>query len=206
MAVSYALAQRLDMGLAVQLARKSDVDVPVDQDIALVGRVRSGDRGAFDEVVRKYQRPLYYLALRYLKNEADAADVGQRTFVRVFKSIGRFRGDSSFRTWIYRIAINLSLNHIRDNKRERASEIDDAALTTEAVGVAGLVGRQRTQRLREAIDELPPKQRMVLELRIYDELPFREVGQLADCTENAAKVNFHHAMRRLRSIMSGEEQ
>jgi len=180
--------------------------VPVDQDIALVGRVRSGDRGAFDEVVRKYQRPLYYLALRYLKNEADAADVGQRTFVRVFKSIGRFRGDSSFRTWIYRIAINLSLNHIRDNKRERASEIDDAALTTEAVGVAGLVGRQRTQRLREAIDELPPKQRMVLELRIYDELPFREVGQLADCTENAAKVNFHHAMRRLRSIMSGEEQ
>ena len=144
----------------------------------------------------------------YPRNEAGdrVGPVELGAVVRVFKSIGRFRGDSSFRTWIYRIAINLSLNHIRDNKRERASEIDDAALTTEAVGVAGLVGRQRTQRLREAIDELPPKQRMVLELRIYDELPFREVGQLADCTENAAKVNFHHAMRRLRSIMSGEEQ
>lgn len=200
--MSYALAQRLEMGFPAQPAQ----DMPVDPDIALVDRVRSGDRRAFDTVVRKYQRPLYYLALRYLKNEADAADVSQRTFVRVFKSVGRFRGESSFRTWIYRIAINLSLNHIRDNKRERASEIDDAALTTEAVGVTGIVGRERAARLRAAIEQLPPKQRMVLELRIYDELPFREVGALAGCTENAAKVNFHHAMRRLRSMLAGREQ
>jgi RNA polymerase sigma-70 factor (ECF subfamily) len=196
--VSYALA--------VPLAQLRVKAVPVDPDIALVERVRHGERRAFDQLVRHYQRPLYYLALRYLKNEADAADIAQKTFVRVFKSIGRFRGDSSFRTWIYRIAINLSLNHIRDNKREKASEIDEAALTTNAVGVDGIVGRQRSARLREAIEELPPKQRMVLELRIYDELPFREVGELADCSENAAKVNFHHAMRRLRSIMAGDER
>ncbi len=204
--MSYALAQRLETGFPVQLARQPTQDMPVDPDIALVDRVRSGDRRAFDAAVHKYQRPLYYLALRYVKNEADAADITQRTFVRVFKSLGRFRGESSFRTWMYRIAINLSLNHIRDNKRERPSEIDDAALTTEAVGVDEMVGRERAARLRAAIEELPPKQRMVLELRIYDDLPFREVGQLAGCTENAAKVNFHHAMRRLRSMMAGEEQ
>ncbi len=203
--MSYALAQRLETGFPIQLARPPAQDMPVDPDIALVDRVRGGDRCAFDAVVRKYQRPLYYLALRYLKNEADAADITQRTFVRVFKSLGRFRGESAFRTWIYRIAINLSLNHLRDNKREKASEIDDAALTTNAIGVDGLVGRERSARLRAAIEELPPKQRMVLELRIYDELPFREVGELASCSENAAKVNFHHAMRRLRSLMTGDE-
>lgn len=171
------------------------------RDAALVERFRSGDQRAFDQLVQLYQQSIYYLALRYLKNEADAADLTQKTFVRVFKSIAQFRGDASFRTWIYRIAINLSLNHIRDNKREQAAEIRDDALTTDALGASRMIRGQESQMLRDAIDELPPKQRMVLELRIYDELSFREVAELASCSENAAKVNFHHAVKRLRVIM-----
>jgi len=199
--VRYALAERLDMGVRFRASEATERDV--DPDAALVARLRGGDRRAFDELVRRYQRPLYHLALRYLRNEADAADTTQRAFVRVFKSIGRFRGEASFRTWIYRIAINLALNHIRDHRRERATEISDDALTTDAIGADRMASAQDSMRLRAAIEHLPPKQRMVIELRVYDELPFREVGELCDCTENAAKVNFHHAMRRLRQLMDG---
>jgi RNA polymerase sigma-70 factor (ECF subfamily) len=203
--VGCALAERFDSGILMRMARESAEDAPSDPDAALVERICCGDGRAFETVVRRYQRPLYYLALRYVRNEADAADVTQRAFVRVHKSIRSFRGAASFRTWIYRIAINLSLNHLRDRKRERPSEIADDALTTSAVGINGLVADERRARLREAIDTLPPKQKLVIELRIYDELTFREVAELADCTENAAKVNFHHGMQRLRSLLAGDE-
>jgi RNA polymerase sigma-70 factor (ECF subfamily) len=172
-----------------------------DQDTALIDRFRAGERAAFDQLVRRYQRPIFYVALRYLRNEADAKDVTQRAFVRAYGALHKFRGSSSFRTWLYRIAINLSLNHIRDNRRERPGEIPDDALTVDATGPERLIASARSRMLRNAIDRLPPKQRMVLELRIYDELSFREVAELASCTENAAKVNFHHAVKRLKQEM-----
>ena len=176
------------------------------EDAELVARFRAGDRRAFDRIVERYQRPLFYLALRYIKNDADAADLTQRTFVRVFKSIEGFRGSSSFRTWIYRITINLCLNHIRDHRREHVAEIRDDALTTAPLGATRIIREDEAQELRAAIEELPPKQRMVLELRIYDELSFREVAALAKCSENAAKVNFHHAVKRLREIIDSNRQ
>jgi RNA polymerase sigma-70 factor (ECF subfamily) len=178
---------------------------PIDPDQGLIERFRAGERPAFDALVRRYQQPIYYLALRYLKNEADASDATQQTFVKVFKSLQRFRGASTFRTWIYRIAINLCLNHLRDKRREQPSEIAEDALTTTPTGPQRLIDDEQTKRLREAISELPPKQRMVLELRIYDELKFREVAELINCSENAAKVNFHHAVTRLRVLLEKPE-
>ena len=154
--------------------------------------------------MRRYQRPLYYLALRYVRVEADAKDLAQRTFIKVLGALPGFRADSSFRTWLYRIAINLCLNHLRDRKREEVrAELGEALPAPAAGGELALLDRERGARLREAIAELPPKQRMVLELRIYDELPFREVAELAGCSENSAKVNFHHAVKRLRSLLHG---
>lgn len=185
-----------------QSGRSQGAPADAEVDAALVERFRSGDRRAFDEIVQRHQQSIYYLALRYLKNDADAADATQKTFVRVFKSIDRFRGAASFRTWIYRIAINLCLNHIRDHRREYVTDIRDDALTTAPLGASRIIREDEARLLRDAIDELPPKQRMVLELRIYDELSFREVAELANCSENAAKVNFHHAVKRLRAILS----
>lgn len=171
---------------------------------ALVERFRDGDRRAFNELVRAYQKPVYYMALRYVKNDADAADVTQKAFVRAYKSIDGFRGESSFKTWILRITINLSLNHIRDNRRERATDIDDLrddALTRQPTGAHRVIRSEESLALRDAIQMLPKKQRMVLELRIYDELPFREVAKLVGCSENAAKVNFHHAVKKLHELV-----
>ena len=105
------------------------------------------------------------------------------------------------RSWLYRIAINLALNHVRDHARERSQEIEEHRLTTTATGPQRIIADEDAARLRAAIAELPPKQRMVLELRVFDDLSFREVAELADCTENAAKVNFHYAVKRLKEIL-----
>lgn len=171
-----------------------------------IAKLRSRDPRAFDALVSRYQRPLYYLALRYVRNEADAADVTQRAFVRVFERIHAFRGASSLRTWIYRIAINLSLNHIRDHKRESTTDRADDLGVVAPVGARQLAKVQRSRQLRAAVATLAPKQKLVIELRIYDELPFREIAQLAECTENAAKVNFHHGMLKLKALLAGESE
>lgn len=189
-----ALAEPLDLAAAAEPA-----DDVRDPDAELVERFRAGDHRAFETLVRRHQRSIYLLALRYVRRDADAADVTQRAFVRVFQSIGRFRGNASLRTWVYRIAINLSLNHLRDHRREHPGEIADDALTTEPTGLARMLRAESSSRLRAAIETLPPKQRLVLELRIYDELPFRDVAEIAECSENAAKVNFHHAVKTLRA-------
>ncbi len=205
--MSVALAIPLDVRkLAEPRGRSEDRDAAAaavaERDAALIARYRTGDRSAFDELVRRYQRPLYYLALRYVRVEADAKDVAQRALVKAYSALAGFRADSSFRTWLYRIAINLCLNHLRDRKREEMRpEVGEALAAPPSGGDRALIERERGALLRDAIAELPPKQRMVLELRVYDELPFREVAELAGCSENSAKVNFHHAVKRLRAII-----
>ncbi len=175
--------------------------IAVDEDADLVDRFRAGDRAAFDTLVRKYQRSIYYLTLRYVKDPDDAKDMAQRAFVRAFEALGGFRGGSSFRTWLYRIAVNLSLNHLRDHARHQPGGVPEDALTSDAIGANRVTSAEDRARLRGAIDLLPPKQRLVLELRVFEELPFRDVAAIADCTENAAKVNFHLAVKRLREAM-----
>jgi RNA polymerase sigma-70 factor (ECF subfamily) len=174
-----------------------------DPDLPLVQRFREGERRAFDELVRRHQRAVWRLARRYVRNDADAADVTQQAFVRAFRGLGSFRGAATFRSWLYRIAINLALNHVRDRGREEPRDIPDDAVTESATGAQRIIDDEEQAALRAAVDELPPKQRMVLELRIYEDLSFREVAELADCTENAAKVNFHYAVKRLRQLLGG---
>jgi RNA polymerase sigma-70 factor (ECF subfamily) len=174
----------------------------IDPDLALVERFRAGERRAFDELVRRHERSIWRVARRYVKNDADAADVAQQTFVRAFRALDGFRGAASLRSWLYRIAINLSINHVRDHRREQPTEISEAALTARPTGPQRIIDDEDAARLRAAVAELPPKQRMVLELRVFDELSFREVAELADCTENAAKVNFHYAVKRLKELLT----
>jgi RNA polymerase sigma-70 factor, ECF subfamily len=195
------LALRMDwLGAGVGVS-----DEPVDVDAALVARARKGDRPAFEALVRRHQRGLWRPVRRYLRTDADASDVTQQAFVRAYRALDGFRGDASVRSWLYRIGINLALNLVRDRARARPAELDPEAITVGAVGASGLLAAEQAAALREAIATLPPKQKMVLELRVYDELSFREVAALCDCTENAAKVSFHFAVKRLRSVLGEGE-
>jgi RNA polymerase sigma-70 factor (ECF subfamily) len=167
-----------------------------DEDERLIADFKSGDMASFDLLVKKYQRRIYYLALRYVKNEADAQDVAQRAFVQAFQRVRSLRRDASFRTWVYKIAVNLSINALRDSQRR--SRPPPLEIEPEAVS---MTVAEDGANLRRALERLPPKQRMVVELRVFEDLSFKEVGRIVDSSEDSAKVNYHHALKRLRSIM-----
>jgi RNA polymerase sigma-70 factor, ECF subfamily len=171
-------------------------------DEELVRQARAGSKPAFEALVRRYQKPLYFLCLRYVHEHDAAADLAQRTFIRVLEKLEDLREDNTFRSWLFRIGANLSLNHIRDHARFVAEE---AAAGEEPAGPpvadAQLEAAEMSASLRAAVAQLPTKQRMTLELRVYEELPFKEIAAALDTTEGAAKVNFHYAVRRLRELL-----
>lgn len=189
------------MALAQPMPTAAASESAEHEDDRLVERFRGGDRDAFDALVRRHQRTVFAIARRYVRDDAEAKDLTQRAFVRAFQGLAGLRGAGAFRTWLYRIVANLALNHLRDHARLRPTEGVDVAV--EPVGAGRMAAAEEQARLRAAVDKLPPRQRLVLELRIYDELPFRDVAEVAGCSENAAKVNFHHAVKRLRELLGG---
>ena len=188
--------------LAARLPLLSSAPVVSDDpDREYAERFQNGDRSAFDQIVRRHQKGMWHLVRRYVKRDADASDVTQLAFVRAFRGLASFRGAASVRSWLYRIAINCALSWLRDHRHEEPTEIADDVLTDANPAPARLLGNEQGRELRAAIEQLPPKQRLVLELRVFDDLSFKEVAELADCTENTAKVNFHYAVKRLRDIL-----
>lgn len=177
-----------------------------DPDRELAERFRDGDRAAFDQLVRRHQKGMWRLIRRYVKSDADAADVTQLAFVRAFRGLAGFRGTATVRSWLYRIAINCALSWLRDHRREQPAEIGEDALTADHAAPARLSARDDRAQLRAAIAQLPPKQKLVLELRVFDDLSFKEVADLAECSQNTAKVNFHYAVKRLRDILGADHE
>ncbi len=171
-----------------------------------VAQARRGDEAAFAALIRLHQRSVYGLALRMTGNHADADDLAQRTFLRAWDGLSSFEERSSLKTWLLTICTNLCRNHHRD--RRRFVEVGEGRpeLSTEAVGASSLEARQVREKLREAIATLPPRQRCTVELRVYQDLPFREVALALETTENAAKVNFHFAVKALRDRLAGLRQ
>jgi RNA polymerase sigma-70 factor (ECF subfamily) len=173
-----------------------------DPDGDAIARFRAGDRAAFDELVRKYERSIVNLVRRYVAIEEDAKDVAQRTFVRVIERIDSFRSRSSFRTWLYRIAVNLALDHARGDRNDSAVPLDDDVAFTSSLGTEKLVAAEVWRKVSARLAELPPRQRLVVELRVFHDLSFEEIGAIVDSSEDAAKSNYHHGVKRLRSILS----
>jgi RNA polymerase sigma-70 factor, ECF subfamily len=171
-------------------------------DDQLVERVKKGDTQAFEELVLRYQKGIYFFVLRMLKNPSDAEDAVQKIFLLAYKNIGGFRFDSTFKTWIYRIGINQSLNFFRQNKNREFTSIENLPLADlQADQEEDLAEKEKITALRKAVEKLPYKQRMVVTLRINQELSFEEIGEVLNIRTNSAKVNFHHALEKLKGWM-----
>lgn len=181
--------------------RPSDA-TPDGDDAILVERARAGSRPAFEALVRRHQKPLYFLCLRYVRDHDAASDLAQRTFIKALEKMDELRDAQIFRSWLYRIGANLALNHLRDNARF----VDDEPPAGEEPAVpqaeTQLEAAEDALAVRRAVAELPTKQRMTLELRVYEELPFKDIAVALEISEGAAKVNFHYAVRRLRVLMA----
>jgi RNA polymerase sigma-70 factor (ECF subfamily) len=173
----------------------------VKDDENLVALCKAGDREAFSELVGKYQKQVYYLALRFLGDSDEAWDISQEVFLRAYRGIEKFRGGSTFKTWLYTIANNLIKNYYRSMSRRSTVPLENREIPIEGDEMENILNKEISEILRNTIKELPYKQRMALTLRVYDGLSHREIGEVLGISEGSVKVNFHHALNSLRKRM-----
>jgi RNA polymerase sigma-70 factor, ECF subfamily len=163
-------------------------------------RLRRGDRDAFAEVFQRHREAIRAALASYAKTDDEIEDLLQETFLRALRAIDSFRGESSIFTWLYRIAVNAALNRARSRNRERTVSVEQVDLITNALGTGRMAAREARRRLAAALERLPPKQRTVVELRLVHEMPFRAIASLAECSEESARANFRHAVKKLREL------
>ena len=172
-------------------------------DAELVARAKSGDADALHELVSRHHAAVFRTVLGMLRDEDAAADATQEAFVKALRAFQRFRGDSSFKTWIVAIAVNEAKGWARKVGRRRETVMEDPdELQGKEQGAADrVVLDDEVGRVRKALETLPDKQRMAVSLRIFEGLSFKEVATLIDSTEGAARVNYHHGIKRLRELL-----
>ena len=180
-----------------------EVDFTAADEATLIAAFHAGRVEAFDEIVTRHRKQIYQLCYRFVRNHEDASDLAQDVFVRAFKGLQRFKGDSSLTTWLYRIGVNACLNRVAA-KRPIEAPID-AAERVDATAVDPLqavLQHERAAAVREAIAKLPPKQRATLVLRIYQECSHEQIAAALGGTVGAAKANLFHALGNLRRALS----
>jgi RNA polymerase sigma-70 factor (ECF subfamily) len=178
---------------------------PREAERAVIEACKRGEREAFDQLVVRYQREIYRLCYRYVNNHEDANDLTQEVFLRAWRAIGRFRGQSAFSTWLYRIGVNACLN-FRAARRPPTQELPET-IADSGVGAAERVeSAQQARRVREAVGRLPEKQRATLILKIYHDLTHREVAQVLGSTVGTVKANLFHGLGNLRKLMAEERE
>ncbi len=184
---------------------------PVD---SLIRAAQRGDQDAFEQLVRTYDQNVLRLAMNLLRSPEDARDVYQEAFLRVYRNIHSFRFDCSFHTWLYRIVTNICLDQLRKRKvrkeesgvvetpggsidRMESFEEDSAEADPERV----MWNRQLRSRIEGALGDLTPRERMVFELRHYQGLRLRKIGEMLGTTEEAAKNCLFRATQKMRGVL-----
>ena len=166
------------------------------RDRELVKRFQNGDEEAFDELVKRHYTSTLGLLSRLSGNSMDGDDLCQEVFIRVYRGLKRFKSQSQFSTWLYRISVNVANSH---HRKEKVRKLFFSGHEPENLPeVEPAEPRELDPEMWDAIQQLPQKQKMVLTLRIFQELRFKEVAAILDMTENSAKVNYHHAIKRLK--------
>ena len=179
-------------------------------DAELVRLARAGDRGAFQELVERYQRKIYAVLLGMLHDPDAAWETSQETFLKALRSLDQFKGESSFYTWLYRIAVNLAIDYQRREGRKPLLGLTDEVVEAQQ----GLqddmrrddpfrrVGnRQIGERVRAAIDQLTPEHRAVILLREVEGLSYEEISRVMECAKGTVMSRLHYARKRLQELL-----
>jgi RNA polymerase sigma-70 factor (ECF subfamily) len=185
------------------VARGSDHEeagVADQGDEGAVQAFQKGDRAAFDLLVRKYQAQVYRVCYRFTGNHHDANDLAQDIFLRAFRGLDRFRSASRFSTWLYRIAVNCCLNWA-DSPKLHYAELPEH-LPDPLPGVVETISKKELSSVvRAAVAQLPEKQRLTVILRVYHDMPYREIAAVLGCPVGTSKANFYFAIQSLRKAM-----
>jgi RNA polymerase sigma-70 factor (ECF subfamily) len=182
------------------------------EDDDLVERARTGDRAAFQQLFQKYHRRAYAVALGVLKRPDDAMDVVQDAFIKVHKNIGSFQGASSFYTWLYRIVMNLAIDHIR--RTRKVVEWGDDVSVHDAAGDGALVPkledahpgrtverRELSEKIRQALDALPEYHRAVILLREVEGMSYEEMAEVLHVPKGTIMSRLFHARRKMQELL-----
>ena len=170
-------------------------------EMTLVEQAKQGNQQSFGELVRKYQMQLYSVALRMLRNDADAQDVVQETFFRAFRALSKFRGESSFGTWLTRITVNLSSRMLRSKPFEVPLENSLAGPSL----VREIEKRDLASRVREAVNRLPELYRTVIILHHMEGYSYQEVSDILKCPLGTVMSRLHVAKKLLKNELPQEE-
>ena len=187
------------------------------EDLALVTAVKAGDKRAFKVLMQRYQRKVYAVAYGFLRNQEDALDVVQESFIKVHRYIGKFEGNSSFYTWLYRIVANLCIDHLRKAKRHRDVEFDDGLRHDGADDVGGeflphlahfgdpsdMLRRKEIMTAVEAsLDHLSDKHRAVIVMRELQGMSYEEMAQAMKCSKGTIMSRLFHARRNMQKLLT----
>jgi RNA polymerase sigma-70 factor (ECF subfamily) len=170
-------------------------------DFKLIDEFIEGDRKAFNTLAERYKRKIYMTAYRILGNHEDADDITQEVIIKMYNNLNNFRKESSIFTWLYKITTNLSLNELKRKKLKNFFSLDTiegylAEEKTSSVEVR-ISDRELSKQIQDAINKLPPKQRVVFTLRFYEELPYEEISKILGTSVGALKANYFHAFNKM---------
>ena len=183
---------------------------PVHDDLHLIRSFQAGDESAFEELVRRYQRQVANIIYLTMGDRADIEDLSQEAFLRVYKSLNRFEFDSSFYSWLYRIVVNLCIDEFRRRKIRRTLSLDffsedrlekeqkSADLNT---GLDEVLGNEKKNVVRQALDKLSPDHKTALILREYSDLSYADIADVLKITPQAVKSRIFRARAELRELL-----
>ena len=174
-----------------------------DQELLLSFKEPATRERAFTSIIKKYQEKLYWHIRRMIIDHDDTNDVLQNMFIKVWKGLENFREDSQLYTWLYRIATNESLTFLSQQKKRNSVSLGDVenGLSNKLKSDTHFDANKLEWKLQLGIQQLPEKQRLVFNLRYYDEMPYEEMSRVLDTSEGALKASYHHAAKKIEEFI-----
>ena len=171
-----------------------------DVDAELVERYLTGDTAAFDEIMVRHERQIYRICYRFVENREDAMDLAQEVFIKAFEHLATFRRESSLKTWLYRIAMNHCINHVKKHSQEFV-EVTEYTGSVNSRVQDQLEEREQSEQFRRLVKLLPPKQKAILELRINEQLSYEEIARISGRSISTIKASVFFALEKLRKLV-----
>jgi RNA polymerase sigma-70 factor (ECF subfamily) len=177
-------------------------------DFELIRRFNAGDEAAFNEIVKKYQKKIYWHARRMTGNHLDADEVVQQVLIVIYDNLKKFRFQSSLYTWIYRITSTRTLNFLNRNKVKKLFGLEESgaeSLSANEDIIENYEQKEKLEKIEKQLQKIPVKQREVFIMRNFDDLSYKEISEVTGRSEGGLKANYFHALNKIMELMKEDE-
>ena len=180
--------------------------MPNNKDEEILKLVATDIHAGFRLLLQEFQKPVYYHVRQMVYNHDDADDITQDVFIKIFKNLDSFKGDSKLYTWIYRIATNEALNFIQKKARKNNVSFEDVSFELSKNMEADLYfdGDEAALLLEQAVAQLPEKQQLIFRMKYFEEMKYEEIAEILDTSIGGLKSNYHHAVKKLEKFLKNE--